>query len=290
MIKNKKIKLGIVQMSCGSDKKDNLQKTIKNIEKAIRQGAQIICLQELFNTIYFCYEENYDFFELAETREGESILKLKKLAGEYKVVIVVPYFEKRANGLYHNSAVVIDADGEILGNYRKNHIPDDPGYYEKFYFTPGDTGYMVFETEYAKIGILICWDQWYPEASRITSLKGAEILFYPTAIGWEASEDEKTRKDQQEAWINMQRSHAIANGVYTVAVNRAGQEKLTFFWGNSFIANPIGAIIAQAPEGEEQVLVHEIDLGLIEHYRTHWPFLRDRRVDTYAGIEQRFLD
>lgn len=286
----KKVKIGLAQMSCGEDKAANLSKTMDMIRSAATQGAEIICLQEMFNTIYFCYEENYDFFELAETRDSPVWDELSALAAEKKVVLIVPYFEKRAEGVYHNSALVIDADGTRLGNYRKNHIPDDPGYYEKFYFTPGDTGYRVFDTAYARIGVLICWDQWYPEAARITSLMGAGILFYPTAIGWESGEDEPARKAQHDAWMTIQRSHAIANGVYVCAVNRTGREKLTTFWGNSFISDPIGTLAGQASNDRDEVLVREVDLGSIGHYRTHWPFLRDRRIDTYQPLTQRFLD
>lgn len=286
---NRKISVGLIQMACCQDKKINLI-TVKNlILEAAGQGAEIVCLQELFNTIYCCFEENYDHFSLAETMESDTFRELTKLASEKKIVLIVPYFEKRGSGIYHNSALVIERDGTILGNYRKSHIPDDPGYHEKFYFTPGDSGYQVFDTSCGKIGVLICWDQWFPEAARITSLMGAEILFYPTAIGWEKEEDEISRNDQLDAWMTIQRSHAIANGVYVVAVNRTGKEKLTTFWGHSFIANPIGKIIASASD-QEEVLVHTVDLSLIGHYRTHWPFLRDRRIDTYKPIQKRYLD
>ncbi|MBR9999004.1 MAG: carbon-nitrogen hydrolase, partial [Cyclobacteriaceae bacterium] len=235
------------------------------------------------------YEENYDHFSMAEARDSSTFHELTELARETGIVLIVPYFEKRAEGLYHNSAVVIDADGTVLGNYRKNHIPDDPGYFEKCYFTPGDTGYMVFKTRYAMIGVLICWDQWYPEAARITSMMGAEILFYPTAIGWEDHEDSASREIQQEAWMCMQRSHAIANGLFVTAVNRVGREKMTHFWGNSFICDPSGKILVQAGDSEE-VKVHEIDLDGINQQRTHWPFFRDRRVDTYSPIEKKWVD
>jgi N-carbamoylputrescine amidase len=290
MEQSRMVKTGLVQMQCVPDKKENVQKALKMIAEAADQGAQIVCLQELCHMIYFCYEENYDHFLLAESLEGGMLDEFSALARKKRIVLIVPYFEKRTEGIYHNSAFVVDADGSLLGNYRKNHIPDDPGYYEKFYFTPGDTGYMSFQTRYARIGILICWDQWYPEASRITSLMGAEILFYPTAIGWEEHEDTDTRKEQQEAWICMQRSHAIANGIYVAAVNRVGREKLTRFWGHSFICSPSGKIIASAGEEEEVVIVQELDLGKINNQRTHWPFFRDRRVDTYHSIEKRWID
>ncbi len=290
MVQSRIIKAGLVQMHCGPDKKDNVRKAVKMISEAADQGAQIVCLQELFHMIYFCYEENYDHFSMAETKDSDSIRMLSNLAREKKIVLIIPYFEKRTEGIYHNSALVVDADGSLLGNYRKNHIPDDPGYFEKFYFTPGDTGYMIFKTHYANIGILICWDQWYPEAARITSLMGAEILFYPTAIGWEDHEDQESRKEQQDAWICMQRSHAIANGIYVVAVNRVGREKLTRFWGQSFICSPSGKILAQAGEEEDTVMVQTLDLEKIEKQRTHWPFFRDRRVDTYQSIEKKWID
>jgi N-carbamoylputrescine amidase len=290
MDETRKIKAGFVQMKCVPDKNRNVEKAIKLIREAADKGAHIICLQELFHMIYFCYEENYDHFSLAETKDSATMLQLSALAREQKIVLIIPYFEKRAEGIYHNSALVMDADGSLLGNYRKIHIPDDPGYYEKFYFTPGDTGYMTFKTRYATIGVLICWDQWYPEAARITSLMGAEILFYPTAIGWEDHEDQESRKTQQEAWICMQRSHAIANGVYVVAVNRVGKEKLTHFWGHSFVSSPAGKILCQAGQEEETVVIQELDLGKIKDQRTHWPFIRDRRVDTYHSIEKKWVD
>ncbi len=286
----RKVSIGLIQMSCDTGKPENLAKAIEMINTAADKGARIICLQELFNTLYFCYEQNYDFFALAETAGSRLWQSLAHLAAERKIVLIIPYFEKRADGIYHNSAIVIDADGSILGKYRKNHIPDDPGYYEKFYFTPGDTGYRVFKTAFANIGILICWDQWYPEAARITSLKGADILFYPTAIGWEEDEDYKTRQEQQDAWLSIQKSHAIANGVFVCAVNRVGREKLTTFWGSSFIMNPIGSILCKASPDQDEALVQEIDLAAINHYRTRWPFLRDRRIDTYQPVVNRFID
>ena len=284
------VKVGLVQMYCVPDKKENFRKVEKMILEAADRGAQIVCLQELFHMIYFCYEENHDYFNLAETKDSDTLRQLSTLARQKRIVLIIPYFEKRAEGIYHNSALVVDVDGSIKGNYRKNHIPDDPGYYEKFYFTPGDTGYMTVKTHYANIGVLICWDQWYPEAARITSMMGAEILFYPTAIGWEDHEDRELRKIQQEAWICMQRSHAIANGVYVVAVNRVGREKLTHFWGHSFMCDPAGKILSQAGQEEETVLVQELDMENIIKQRTHWPFFRDRRVDTYQSIEKKWID
>jgi N-carbamoylputrescine amidase len=290
MVQNKMVKIGFVQMACVPEKAQNLEKAQKYIRDAVSQGAEIICLQELFHMIYFCHEENYDYFSLAETKESTTFQELSALAKENRIVLIIPYFEKRAGGIYHNSALVVDADGSILGNYRKNHIPDDPGYFEKFYFTPGDTGYMVFKTRYATIGVLICWDQWYPEAARITSMMGAEILFYPTAIGWEDHEDLESRQIQKEAWMCMQRSHAIANGVFVAGVNRVGREKLTRFWGNSFLCDPSGKILVQADEEKEEVRVTGIDLNQIDTQRTHWPFFRDRRVETYHSIEKRWVD
>lgn len=291
MERGKKVKIGIVQTACAPDKQENLEKTIEMVKEVAGKGAQIVCLQELFTTLYFCDTENWDRFSLAESiPDGETTQKLKQLAAEHNVVIVASLFEKRAQGIYHNSIAVIDADGSYLGKYRKNHIPDDPGYYEKFYFTPGDTGYKVFDTRYAKIGTLICWDQWYPEAARITSLMGAEILFYPTAIGWADDESDEEGKEQFNAWKTMQQSHAIANGVHVVAVNRVGKEAGQTFWGASFIANPFGSILYQASHDKEETYVQEINLDSSDYYRTHWPFLRDRRIDTYQPILKRYLD
>jgi N-carbamoylputrescine amidase len=290
MIHENPVPIGFVQMACNPDKAHNLEKAKNYIRKAADQGAKIICLQELFHMIYFCYEENYDHFSMAETKDSAIFAELSELAADKRIVLIIPYFEKRAGGVYHNSALVVDADGSVLGNYMKNHIPDDPGYNEKFYFTPGDTGYMVFRTRYATIGVLICWDQWYPEAARITSMMGAEILFYPTAIGWEDHEDQESRKIQQEALMCMQRSHAIANGVFVMAVNRVGREKLTRFWGSSFVCDPAGKILVQADEEKDDVKVTSIDLTSIDSQRTHWPFFRDRRVDTYKSIEKKWVD
>jgi len=279
-------------MSCTKEPKENLAKAIKGIREAAAKGAQVVCLQELFTSLYFCDVEDYENFKLAEAIPGPSTESLSAVAKELGVVIIASLFEKRTEGLYHNTTAVIDADGKYLGKYRKMHIPDDPAYYEKFYFTPGDLGYKVFKTKFAKIGILICWDQWYPEASRITALMGAEILFYPTAIGWATSQDEKTNTEQYNAWQTIQRSHAVANGLHVVSVNRVGFEQngAMKFWGGSFIANPFGSIIYKASHETEEVQVQEIDLALTDSYRTHWPFLRDRRIDSYQPITKRFID
>ncbi|MDM8174164.1 MULTISPECIES: carbon-nitrogen hydrolase [Olivibacter] len=285
-----KVKIGTVQMSCVADKATNLAKAIEQVKVAAEKGAQIICLQELFTSLYFCDEENYDNFVLAEAIPGPSTDALSKVAAEYQVVIIASLFEKRAQGLYHNTTAVIDADGTYLGKYRKMHIPDDPGFYEKFYFTPGDLGYKVFKTKFAKIGILICWDQWYPEAARITALMGAELLFYPTAIGWALTQDAGTNEEQYNAWQTIQRSHAIANGIPVVSVNRVGIEAGVRFWGGSFIANPFGALVYKASHEDEETVVTEVDLNQSDYYRSHWPFLRDRRIDSYESITKRFID
>ncbi len=287
-----KVKVGIVQMSCSADKEDNLHKAITKIKEAASGGAQIVCLQELFTSLYFCDVEDYENFKLAESIPGPSTDALSILAKELGIVIIASLFEKRAQGLYHNTTAVLDADGSYLGKYRKMHIPDDPSYYEKFYLTPADLGYKVFNTKFAKIGVLICWDQWYPEAARITALMGAEILFYPTAIGWATSQDEDTNIEQYNAWQTIQRSHAVANGIHVVSVNRVGleQDGAMKFWGGSFIANPFGSILYKASHGSEEVKVEELDLGKTDRYRTHWPFLRDRRIDSYQQITRRFID
>ena len=287
-----KVKIGLVQSSCSGDVDSNINKAIEGIKKAASEGAQIVCLQELFTSLYFCDVEDYDNFKLAEPIPGPTTDKLSEIAKEYKIVIVASLFEKRAQGLYHNTTAVIDADGTYLGKYRKMHIPDDPAFYEKFYFTPGDLGYKVFQTQYAKIGVLICWDQWYPEASRITALMGAEVLFYPTAIGWATSQDEATNTEQYNAWQTIQRSHAIANGVHTVSVNRVGfeQDGAMKFWGGSFVSNPFGSILYKASHEEEEVKVVEIETQLSDNYRIHWPFMRDRRIDSYQQITKRFID
>ena len=286
------VSVGLVQMSCSASKPENLQKAIEGIRTAAANGAQIICLQELFTSLYFCDVEDYDNFKLAEPIPGPSTEALQPIAKELNVVIVASLFEKRAEGLYHNTTAVIDADGSYLGKYRKMHIPDDPAYYEKFYFTPGDLGYKVWKTKFATIGVLICWDQWYPEAARITALMGAEILFYPTAIGWATAQDEATNTEQYNAWQTIQRSHAVANGVHVVSVNRVGLEQngAMKFWGGSFVSNPFGSILYQASHDQEETNVITIDLEKTDRYRTHWPFLRDRRIDSYAPITKRYLD
>jgi N-carbamoylputrescine amidase len=284
------VKVGLVQMSCTADKQQNLEKAIQKIREAALKGAQIVCLQELFTSLYFCDEEIYDNFKLAESIPGPSTDELSKLAAELGVVIIASLFEKRTQGIYHNTTAVIDADGAYLGKYRKMHIPDDPGFYEKFYFTPGDLGYKVFKTKFATIGVLICWDQWYPEAARITALMGAEILFYPTAIGWATTQDNQTNTEQYNAWQTIQRSHSIANGVHVVSVNRVGEEAGVKFWGGSFIANPFGTVLYQASHDDEEIIIQDIDLQKTDYYRTHWPFLRDRRIDSYQPITKRLLD
>ena len=287
-----KVKVGLVQMSCVKEAQPNLDKAIKGIREAAKSGAQIICLQELFTSLYFCDVEDYENFKLAEAIPGPSTDALSKVAKELNVVIIASLFEKRAQGIYHNTSAVLDADGTYLGKYRKMHIPDDPAYFEKFYFTPGDLGYKTFETKYAKIGVLICWDQWYPEAARITALTGAEILFYPTAIGWATSQDETVNTEQYNAWQIMQRAHAVSNGVHVVSVNRVGLEQngLMKFWGGSFVSNPFGNLLYLASHDKEENAVVEIDLEKTDFYRTHWPFMRDRRIDSYQPITKRYID
>jgi len=287
-----KVKVGLVQMSCVKQAQPNLQKAIEGIKDAAKNGAQIICLQELFTSLYFCDVEDYENFKLAEVIPGPSTDALSKIAAELNVVIIASLFEKRAQGLYHNTTAVIDADGKYLGKYRKMHIPDDPAFYEKFYFTPGDLGYKVFNTKYAKLGVLICWDQWYPEAARITAMMGAEILFYPTAIGWATNQDAATNDEQYNAWQTIQRAHAVANGVHVVSVNRVGfeQDGKMKFWGGSFVSNPFGKLLHLASHDKEENAVVEIDTQKTDFYRTHWPFMRDRRIDSYQPITQRFID
>ncbi len=287
-----KTKIGMVQMSCTQNKGSNFRKAIDRIREAAGHGAQIVCLQELFTSHYFCDVEDYKHFQLAEPIPGPASEELGILAAELDIVIIASLFEKRTQGIYHNTTAILDSDGSLLGKYRKMHIPDDPAYYEKFYFTPGDMGYRVFKTKYATFGVLICWDQWYPEAARITSLMGAQILFYPTAIGWASSQDAATNLEQYNAWQTIQRSHAIANGVHVVSVNRVGLEQngAMKFWGGSFISNPFGTVLLQASHDKEEVIVHEIDTAQTDSYRTHWPFMRDRRIDSYEPITKRFLD
>lgn len=287
-----KVKVGLVQMSCVKEAQPNLDKAIKGIREAAKGGAQIICLQELFTSLYFCDVEDYENFKLAEAIPGATTDSLSVVAKELNVVIIASLFEKRTSGIYHNTTAVLDADGTYLGKYRKMHIPDDPAYFEKFYFTPGDLGYKTFDTKFAKIGVLICWDQWYPEAARITSLMGAEILFYPTAIGWATSQDETVNSEQYNAWQIMQRAHAVSNGVHVVSVNRVGLEQngLMKFWGGSFVSNPFGNLLYLASHDKEENAVVEIDLDKTDFYRTHWPFMRDRRIDSYQPITKRFID
>jgi N-carbamoylputrescine amidase len=286
------VPVGLVQMTCSASKEENLAKAISKIREAAAKGAKIVCLQELFTSLYFCDVEDYENFLLAESIPGPSTESLSAIAKEFGVVVIASLFEKRAKGIYHNTTAVLDADGAYLGKYRKMHIPDDPAFYEKFYFTPGDLGYKVFKTKFATIGILICWDQWYPEASRITALMGAEILFYPTAIGWSTQQDEATNIEQYNAWQTIQRSHAVANGVHVVSVNRVGleQDGAMKFWGGSFVSNPFGTLLYKASHDEEDIAVINIDTKLTDYFRTHWPFMRDRRIDSYQPITKRFID
>ncbi|MBI2427337.1 MAG: carbon-nitrogen hydrolase [Ignavibacteriales bacterium] len=286
----RKINIGLVQMSCSSDPSENMAKAIKGIRDAAKKGAQVICLQELFRSLYFCDKEAYEPFKLAEPIPGPSTHELSSVAKELGVVIIASLFEKRAEGIYHNTAAVIDADGSYIDKYRKMHIPDDPAYYEKFYFTPGDLGFKSFNTKFGKLGVLICWDQWYPEAARLTALTGAEILFYPTAIGWADGEDPKVNKVQHDAWETIQRSHAVANGIPVVSVNRVGKEGNQIFWGGSFVAGNQGEILFKVSHDQEEVAVVEVDLARANNTRVHWPFLRDRRIDAYENITKRFID
>ena len=301
MKNEKKFRVGLVQMSCGPDPDANLEKAAEQVRAAARMGAEVVCLPELFRAQYFCQREDVRLFDLAEPIPGPSTERLGAVAREEKAVVVASLFERRAAGLYHNTAAVIEKDGSVAGLYRKMHIPDDPLYYEKFYFTPGDLGFRAFDTTAGKIGTLVCWDQWYPEGARITALKGAQVLFYPTAIGWHPHEKEEFGTAQYEAWQTIQRSHAIANGVYVAAVNRVGMEHGDVrgnrvegpgleFWGGSFLADPFGRVIAKAAHDREEILIGEIDLEKMEDTRRNWPFLRDRRIDEYAPITKRFLD
>jgi N-carbamoylputrescine amidase len=269
---------------------------LSRIREAAAAGAGVVCLPELFRSQYFCQREDARLFDLAEPVPGPTTEALGRAAAQAGVVVVAPVFERRAPGLYHNSAVVIDATGEAVGLYRKMHIPDDPAYYEKFYFTPGDLGFRAFDTRAGRIGTLICWDQWYPEGARLTALQGAVILFFPTAIGWHPGEKEAHGANQREAWRTIQRSHAIANGVYVAVVNRVGHERPPEggpgleFWGSSFLCDPFGVVVAEASAEKEEILVGEVDLGRLEDVRRNWPFLRDRRIDAYGGLERRFID
>ena len=287
---------GLVQMSCSPSPDENLQKAAALVEDAAQRGAEVVCLPELFRSQYFCQREDVALFDLAETVPGPTTETLGKVAKARGVVIVAPLFERRAAGIYHNSAVVIDSSGEVVGLYRKMHIPDDPAYYEKFYFTPGDLGFRAFSTRVGRIATLICWDQWYPEGARLAALEGPSILFYPTAIGWHPAEKEQFGPAQRDAWKTIQRGHAIANGVYVAAVNRVGFEKTSSasagleFWGSTFICDPFGVVLAEASTEREEIVLAEVDLARIEDVRRNWPFLRDRRIDAYHGITNRFLD
>lgn len=288
--------IALVQMACGMVPQENLDSAVANVEEASRRGAKVVCLPELFCSQYFCQKEDAALFDLAESIPGPSTEALSKVAGQLNVVIVVPVFERRTAGMYHNSVVVIDSDGSMAGLYRKMHIPDDPAYYEKFYFTPGDKGFQAIQTSAGTIGTLICWDQWYPEAARLTTLRGAEMLFYPTAIGWHPSEKAREGESQRSAWQTIQRSHAIANGVFVAAVNRVGHEQSDTagdgieFWGSSFVCDPFGVVLAEASIDKEEILLAEVNVNRVEEVRRHWPFLRDRRVDAYGGITKRFFD
>ncbi len=288
--------IALVQMACGAVPRENLVAGVTKVEEAARGGAKVVCLPELFGSRYFCQTEDLALFDLAEPVPGPSTEALGKVAGTHKVVIIVPVFERRTAGLYHNSVVVIDSDGSIAGLYRKMHVPDDPAYYEKFYFAPGDRGFQAIQTSAGTIGTLICWDQWYPEAARLTTLQGAEMLFYPTAIGWHPSEKAQEGESQRSAWQTIQRSHAIANGVFVAAVNRVGHETPDAggdgieFWGSSFVCDPFGRVLAEASIDKEEILLAEVNVNRVEDVRRNWPFLRDRRVDAYGGITKRFFD
>ena len=290
-----KTKIALVQMRCGPEPEKNFSRAVEFVRRAATNGAQIICLPELFRSQYFCQTEEHKFFELAEEIPGRSTTALGELARELGIVIVASLFEKRRAGVYHNSAAIIDADGNLLGKYRKMHIPDDPLYHEKFYFTPGDLGFQSWKTSRGNLGVLVCWDQWYPEAARLTALRGAEIIFYPTAIGWHPREKAEFGKAQHSSWELIQRSHAVANGCYVAAANRVGHEAPAGgdgieFWGQSFICGPDGEILAKGSVDQEEIVQAEVHWSRVNEQRTHWPFLRDRRVDAYAGIEQRLLD
>jgi len=288
------VKLGLIQTAGSADPDANLKKTLALAGRAAQHGAQIICTQELFRSQYFCQKEDHANFKLAEPVPGPTTDVFCQFAKKHQVVVIASLFEKRAAGVYHNTAAIIDADGSLLGRYRKMHIPDDPLYYEKFYFTPGDLGFRSWQTRYGKIGVLICWDQWYPEAARLTALQGAQILFYPTAIGWHPDEKKKYGERQHNSWETVQRSHAIANGCYVAVANRIGHEKLAGqgieFWGQSFVAGTYGEILAKAGAAREEILIVPVDLAAVDDTRTHWPFLRDRRIDAYGGLTKRLID
>ncbi|HEV3443181.1 MAG TPA: carbon-nitrogen hydrolase [Gemmataceae bacterium] len=288
------VTLGLVQMRCQPDPAANLENAIDRVRQAAKAGAQIICLQELFRSQYFCQRQDPSIFDLAEPVPGPTTERLGRVARETGTVIVASLFERRTAGVYHNTAVVLDADGSLLGLYRKMHIPDDPLYFEKYYFTPGDLGFRAFDTRHGRIGVLVCWDQWYPEAARLTALQGAELIFYPTAIGWHPREKTEFGAAQYQAWQLIQRSHALANGVYVAAANRVGHEGAPDggleFWGGSFVSDPFGGVLRQASHDKEDVLVVTCDLKRIEEIRRNWPFLRDRRIDAYGDLTRRFLD
>lgn len=292
---SRNVTVGLVQLRCSADPDQNLANAVEGVRAAAAQGAQIICLPELFRSLYFCQSEDHVNFSLAEPIPGPSTETFSALARELGVVIIASLFEKRAEGLYHNTTVVLDADGTYLGKYRKMHIPDDPLYYEKFYFTPGDLGFKVFPTKFGKVGVLICWDQWYPEAARLTALRGADMLFYPTAIGWHPGEKAEFGEAQHQSWELIQRSHGVANGCYVISVNRTGHEGDDpeggiEFWGQSFVSDPSGTILAKAAVDKPEILTVKIDLAKLDVQRTHWPFLRDRRIDAYGEITKRFID
>ncbi|MDR1145852.1 MAG: carbon-nitrogen hydrolase [Verrucomicrobiales bacterium] len=287
---HRNVKVGLVQFASARAVEQNLRQAAALCRRAADGGAQIICLQELFRSDYFCVTEDYRQFDLAETIPGPSTAALSAVAKDCGAVIIASLFEKRAGGLYHNTAAVLDADGALLGVYRKMHIPDDPAFYEKFYFTPGDLGFKVFDTKFGRLGVLVCWDQWYPEAARLTALRGAEMLFYPTAIGWATGEQPAVRRAQHDAWRTIQRAHAIANGVFTVSVNRVGTEGPLEFWGGSFACDPFGEMLCEASHDREEVLVADLNLADVDHTRKHWPFLRDRRIDAYGELTRRFID
>jgi len=293
-----KVDIALLQMKASKDKKENFEKTVYLIEEASKKGAKVVSTQELFLTPYFCQVENWDYFDLAEEIDGENphIKELSKLAKSKEVVIIASFFEKAGKGMYFNTAVVIDADGSFLGKYRKMHIPDDPHFYEKFYFSPGNLGYKTFKTKYLNAGVLICWDQWFPEAARLVALSGADVIFYPTAIGWLPSEKEEYGDSQYNAWETVQKGNAVANGCYVAAVNRVGFETSPDgnegiqFWGQSFVANPYGEITAKASEDKEEVLLAQIDLNLVDEFRKVWPFFRDRRIDSYKDLQKRWIE
>jgi N-carbamoylputrescine amidase len=294
-MKSSVVKLGLLQSRCTANPKENLKKTLAMTEQAAKRGANIICTQELFRSQYFCQSEDHKFFDLAEPIPGPSTQAFQKLAKKHGVVVIASLFEKRASGVYHNTAAIIDADGSLLGIYRKMHIPDDPLFYEKFYFTPGDLGFKAWRTKFGKIGVLVCWDQWYPEGARLTAMQGAEILFYPTAIGWHPKEKKEYGVNQHGAWELIQRSHAVANGCYVAAVNRIGLETPIGgdgleFWGQSFVAGTSGQILQKASADQEEILIVPVDLQKVDVTRTHWPFLRDRRIDAYGDLTKRLID